>query len=66
MFRGVVVSHDAAGLWVRIAEQGVVGPLPWIGGNPPADGNSVLIADAGMPGQPDLIVLGTVTTEFPS
>lgn len=66
MYRAVVTAIDGAGLYVRIADMGVVGPLPWLDSPPPSVAASVLVADAGQPGQPDLIVLGTVGLEMPT
>lgn len=65
MYRAVVTAIDDAGLYVRIADMGVVGPLPWVGPMSPAEGDSVLVADAGDASQPDLIVLGAVGLSMP-
>ena len=62
MYRAVVTAIDDAGLYVRIADMGVVGPLPHVGAAP-AVGTSVLVADCGSDAAPDLVVL---TGGFPA
>ena len=61
IYRGRVTAVDERGAYVRVGEFGPtpLGPLRWIG-VAPIVGASVVLADAGDPATPDLVVLGTV------
>ena len=64
MIRGRVSAVDAQGVYVRTFRFGLSGPLPWIGTRP-AVGASVVLADCGGAGMPDLIVVGSTPGGLP-
>ena len=60
MHRGRVTAVDAKGVYVRAASLGQGVFLCAHVGAAPSVGDSVVVADTGTPGFPDLIVIGVV------
>lgn len=60
-YRGVVDAVGNTGLFVRVAAFGSSALPAEDMGVAPEVGDSVLVADVGDPGSPDLIVIGVLT-----
>lgn len=62
MYRAKVTAVDDRGLYVLMADYGTQGPMLWLGPKPSLD-DAVLVADVGLGGSPDWVVLGKVPSD---